>query len=137
MPHKIKSKFHRKKGAPEVQHTAPEAIEVAILLGAPIPVGLYNLGEGCDLNVYIDGSRMWYRNGNRHRVDGPALEWADGTRSWYRNGLLHREDGPAVEWASGAREWFRDGKRHRDDGPAIEWANAVHAWYQDGKEVDP
>jgi hypothetical protein len=29
---------------------------------------------------------MWRLNGQRHREDGPAIEWADGTKSWYLNG---------------------------------------------------
>ena len=31
-------------------------------------------------------------------------------KGWYRNGKRHREDGPAVEHADGKREWFRQGK---------------------------
>ena len=29
---------------------------------------------------------------------------------WYRNGKRHREDGPSVEHADGRKEWFRQGK---------------------------
>ncbi len=43
------------------------------------------------------GSEEWYKNGKRHRTDGPAVEWFDGTRFWYKKGLPHREDGPAIE----------------------------------------
>ena len=39
----------------------------------------------------------WYRNGQRHREDGPAYEGSDGTREWWLNGQRHREDGPAAE----------------------------------------
>lgn len=35
--------------------------------------------------------------GERHREDGPAVEYADGSKYWYQNGELHREDGPAIE----------------------------------------
>ena len=76
---------------------------------------------------YFDG------DGERHREDGPAIEWADGTRAWYRNGELHREDGPAIEWADGTRQWFLNGERHREDGPAIEWADGSRSWYLGGK----
>lgn len=34
----------------------------------------------------------------------------DGTREWRVNGQLHREDGPAIEYADGTREWWRNGK---------------------------
>ena len=27
----------------------------------------------------------WYLNGNRHRVDGPAIEYANGDKRWYLN----------------------------------------------------
>ena len=43
----------------------------------------------------------------------------DGTRFWYLNGNLHREDGPAVEWADGGYEWWLNGEPHRVDGPAL------------------
>ena len=32
------------------------------------------------------GTKCWYINGERHREDGPAREFADGTREWYKNG---------------------------------------------------
>ena len=35
----------------------------------------------------------------------------DGTKHWLLNGDLHREDGPAVEYADGPeREWWLNGK---------------------------
>ena len=40
----------------------------------------------------LTGSRAWYRDGLRHREDGPAIECADGYREWYRDGTLHRSD---------------------------------------------
>lgn len=55
----------------------------------------------------------------------------DGTRRWFRDGEFHRDDGPAVERANGSREWYRDGKRHREDGPAIEWAGGREWWLND------
>lgn len=51
-----------------------------------------------------DGSKKWYLNGERHREDGPAIEWASGSKKWYLNGELHREDGPTCEWADGSKE---------------------------------
>ena len=29
---------------------------------------------------------------------------ANGDKFWYKNGQLHREDGPALEYADGCRE---------------------------------
>ena len=56
-----------------------------------------------------DGTKMWHRDGNLHREDGPAIEYPDGTKKWYRDGKLHREDGPAVERPNGTKEWWRNG----------------------------
>lgn len=36
------------------------------------------------------------------------------SRSWWRNGERHREDGPAVEWSYGSREWWLHGVRQED-----------------------
>ena len=33
-----------------------------------------------------DGTKQWHLNGELHRTDGPAIEWADGTKAWYLNG---------------------------------------------------
>lgn len=58
----------------------------------------------------INGTKYWYRNGQRHRDNGPAIEWADGAKYWYKNGLLHRENGPAVEYIDGVKRWYYNGK---------------------------
>ena len=39
----------------------------------------------------------------------------DGTQRWYKHGQLHREDGPAVIHPNGYQAWFKDGKRHSFD----------------------
>jgi hypothetical protein len=62
------------------------------------------------VKVYANGSKVWYLNGERHREDGPAIEYTDGTKHWYLNGKFHREDGPAVEWADGDKWWYLNGK---------------------------
>lgn len=48
------------------------------------------------------------------------VEGESGTKVWYKNGNLHREDGPACEYTNGSKYWWVEGKRHRIDGPAIE-----------------
>ena len=83
-----------------------------------------------EINAY--GDKFWRLNGERHREDGPAVEWADGYKAWFLNGKRHRTDGPAVEDADGNKEWYLNGKRHREDGPAIEWANGYKEWYLNG-----
>jgi len=57
----------------------------------------------------VDGNKYWYRDGKRHREDGPALELANGNKYWYRDGKPHREDGPAIEGANGEKCWFYRG----------------------------
>jgi len=63
-------------------------------------------------NPVIDegGNKHWYQNGIRHRVDGPALEFANGSKYWYQNGKQHRVDGPAIEFSDGSKYWYADGK---------------------------
>jgi hypothetical protein len=70
--------------------------------------------------------------GEKHRLDGPAIEWLNGGKAWYVNGKLHRLDGPAYE-AWGDKAWYVNGKKHRLDGPAIESAEGSKAWYVDDK----
>ena len=63
------------------------------------------------VKVWSDGTKEWYLNGQRHREDSPAIEYANGNKKWYLNGKLHREDGPAVECADGSKEWWLNGRR--------------------------
>jgi hypothetical protein len=65
-------------------------------------------------NPEIDknGTKRWYNDqGELHRLDGPAWEWADGGKFWYKNGRSHREDGPADEYSNGKKRWYIEGKR--------------------------
>jgi hypothetical protein len=82
---------------------------------------------------YAGGSRQWYVDGKLQRLDGPAYEGANGTRQWWVDGKRHRLDGPAIEYANGHREWWVNGKHHRLDGPAIEWADGTRWWYIEGE----
>ena len=63
------------------------------------------------VKVYDNGTKEWFLNGNLHRKDGPAAEWANGAKFWFLNGKLHREDGPAAEWANGTKFWYIDDKQ--------------------------
>ena len=43
----------------------------------------------CDKQVfYINrfGNKFWFLNGERHRENGPAVEWTDGNKFWWLNG---------------------------------------------------
>jgi len=80
-----------------------------------------------------DGTKYWYQKDQRHRLDGPAIERADGTKEWYQKDQLHRLDGPAIEYANGTKAWWTEGQRHRLDGPAVECADGTKEWYIKGK----
>ena len=66
---------------------------------------------------------------NVHMIEYKVTVAANGDRHWYRHGQLHREDGPAVEYINGSNIWYLNGKPHREDGPAIEWSNGSKEWY--------
>ena len=80
-----------------------------------------------------NGDKEWYKDGELHREDGPACEYADGDKYWYLNDKCHREDGPAIECASGSKEWYINGLRHREDGPAVEYVSGDKYWYLNDK----
>lgn len=98
--------------------------------------------------IYKTYEDTWYKNGKKHRDDGPAyiyrmrdwIKWFQGTNKytheedieeWYTHGELHRIDGPASikrscieDIKSTTEEWYIQGKLHREqssrgeDGPA-------------------
>lgn len=80
------------------------------------------------VRVWYNGNKNWYLNGELHREDGPACEWADA-KYWYLNGKRHREDGPAVENSHGSKSWWINDQRHREDGPAVEWSDGIKQWF--------
>jgi len=43
------------------------------------------------VEVYDNGNKFWYLNGEFHREDGPAIEYANGNKYWYLNGKRHTE----------------------------------------------
>lgn len=70
--------------------------------------------------IWTHGDHAWYKNGKKHREDGPAHFYVTNLQrnEWYKNGVLHREEGPAIKWSNGDEEWFKNGNLHREDGPA-------------------
>ena len=55
-----------------------------------------------------------------HRLDGPAREWRDGTKQWFKEGRRHREDGPAIEdqsayGAGSYAAWYIEGKSYNKE----------------------
>jgi len=64
------------------------------------------------IRIYDNGMRKYFNKaGQRHREDGPAIEWANGSKFWFINDQRHREDGPAIEWADGSKFWWINGRR--------------------------
>jgi hypothetical protein len=77
--------------------------------------------------------KYWYKDGQLHRDDGPAVEQDNGTKRWYKRGKKHRDDGPAVIWPDRSKLWYQNGKPHRDDGPAWELTkDREERWYRHG-----
>jgi len=85
--------------------------------------------------IYSDGTKVWYKDGKKHREDGPAIIYPDGTKVWYKDGKKHRIDGPAIIYDNGSKFWYQNGMLHREDGPAIERANGIKMWYINGVEI--
>jgi hypothetical protein len=88
-------------------------------------VQIRDWGEPYDKNytgiaVWEDGTKIWYKNGKYHRLDGPAvIRHVSGEEVWYKNGKLHRINGPSYKRKDGRKEWHINDKLHRLDGPAI------------------
>ena len=91
--------------------------------------------------VTVDDNKNihWFNDkGQRHRLDGPAIEWADGGKSWFVEGKFHRLDGPAIEYADGSKEWWVKGKEltkkefnaYIKPKPTSEGKNRWSRWYQ-------
>ncbi len=85
------------------------------------------------IKTKYEDSYFWIVNGNYHREDGPAKEWADGDREWYLNGEQHRKDGPAGIYDYGDQVWCLNGVKHRDDGPAVIYTDGTKEWWLDNE----
>lgn len=61
--------------------------------------------------IYVDYFNLeWYKDGQYHRLFGPAVEYFDGDRWCFVNGILHRLSRPTVEYVNGDQAWYIDGK---------------------------
>lgn len=63
-----------------------------------------------------DKGVIYYKDGQKHREDGPAIELGDGTKEWWIGGQRHRDDGPACIYKDPDEgdffyEWFLNGER--------------------------
>ena len=87
--------------------------------------------ETYEVRVFENGDKLWYQNGERHRLDGPAIEYANGTKHWRQNDKLHRLDGPAIEWSDGSKEYFIEGIEYTYE----EWKQKVEELNNPVKEM--
>jgi len=89
-------------------------------------------------NVAMDKwGNIYYSNkeGQLHRLNGPAIEYNSGRQEYWVNGRPHRLDGPAVIDPNGHKEYRVNGLTHRLDGPAIIWANGKVSYYIMGRKL--
>ena len=63
-----------------------------------------------ELFISQRGTKSWYLDHQRHRANGPAIQFTDGVLHWFWYGHPHRENGPAVVWADGAVRWHWHGR---------------------------
>lgn len=73
--------------------------------------------------------QLAYGDAARHYWDGDYIVFQDTTgKYYYKNGYRHREDGPAVEYINGRKEWRIVGRLHRMDGPAAIYLDREEWW---------
>jgi hypothetical protein len=93
--------------------------------------------EAPTITINENGDKYWRnKDGELHRIDGPAVEYIEGSNQWYQNGILHRIDGPAIEWVNGDKFWYQMGRQHRIDGPAIETIDGIKRWFIRGERFE-
>ena len=84
--------------------------------------------------VYKDGTIEWViSGGQRHRINGHAVEWLDGTKGWYIVRSVHRLNDPAVIFNGSEANWYLNSKPHRINGPFSERIGREERWYIGGK----
>jgi hypothetical protein len=69
--------------------------------------------ENATLMLQTDaGSKVFLNKaGKYHRLDGPAIEWIYGAKEYFKNGIRHRINGPAYESKDEKQFWF-EGKQY-------------------------
>jgi hypothetical protein len=70
--------------------------------------GTGNLGNGM---VDNGKTKIWLKNGRKHRLNGPAEIDIDGYEAWFFNGQRHRPGNkPAVTYPNGNKEYWENGE---------------------------
>ena len=79
------------------------------------------------------GNKIWKnKEGQRHRINGPAIIYSDNHMEYFFEGKLHRTDGPALFYNDGYEAYFLHGIRHREDGPALIYEDGTEVYYVHG-----
>lgn len=74
--------------------------------------------------IYIHNRReCWYKDGNYHKIGGPAVIENTGDKIWFQDGMKHREDGPAMIFSDGHFTWWWKGEFLT----AVQWATVAIA----------
>jgi len=69
--------------------------------------------NGCHL---IKGAKVYFRDGCKHRPNGPAVVQRDGTQEYFIKGIRHRAgDKPAVIYPDGRLEYWEEGNLIKTD----------------------
>jgi hypothetical protein len=63
-------------------------------------------GNGETKETFFDGAYMFWKNGMRHRLDGPAIAHPDGRKFYFFEDALHRIGGPAATDETGEYWWI-------------------------------
>jgi len=62
----------------------------------------------------------------------------EGCKCWYKNGDFHRNNNPAVVWDTGREEWYQNGECHRLNGFAIiDVVVKINVYYIHNKMLHP
>jgi len=95
---------------------------------------IINLDKHDYPRIDSNGSKIWRnKEGQVHRVNGPAKIYDNGTFEYWVNDKFHREDGPAIVYYDGSEEYYQEDKRHRLDGPAVIYADGYKSYWVGGE----
>lgn len=61
-------------------------------------------------HTLADGTKLYTKNGDKHRDKGPAEIRPNGYKAYFTQGVLNRNNGPAVVHPDGTQEFWRKGK---------------------------
>lgn len=81
------------------------------MLMVPVNITLgrmYKFPNG--MHVINKGVKIYTKDGDKHRLNGPAEIHPDGLKIWYSKGIKHRIGGPAVVKPDGTEEYWENGK---------------------------